>query len=176
MSDSSDIEIIVNFTQHEVGMPFGEYSKVLAPGKGTTGEGKGAAPAGVPSKTPDVLRIMPGINLPTASGVVGQARKKLTGEDVARVLAHPQAKRLAERGLLGTFKKLGEIPVGTRIEVAKNSADVEALRAWNGQETDPKVKQAIEEQIKQIGETFGDGGDYRNVESIPKYQGNDASI
>lgn len=172
----SDIEIIVNHTKHEIGMPFGEYSKVLVPGKGTTGEGKSAAPAGVPSKTPDVLRIMPGINLPAVEGVVGQQRRKLKPEEIEKVLEHPQAKRLLERGHLGTFKKLAEIPTGVRIEIAKNSADVTALRAWLGTETDPKVKQAIDEQIKEIGETFGDGGDYRNVESLPKYAGNDASI
>lgn len=176
MSSDSDIEIIVNNTKHEVGIPFGEYSKVLVPGKGSA-EGKGdKAPAGVPSKTPDVLRLMPGINLPVASGVVGQARRQLKPDEVGRVLAHPQATRLTERGMLGTFKKLGEIPTGSRIDIAKNSADVVALRAWLGQETDPKVKQAIEEQIKEIGETFGEGGDYRNVESLPKYHGNDASI
>jgi hypothetical protein len=169
----SDIEIIVNYTQHEVGIPFGEYSKVLAPGA----KGEGGKPgAGVPSKTPDVLRIMPGINLPTVSGVVGQARRELKADEVGKVMAHPQVDRLVSRGVLGTFKRLAEIPTGSRIEIAKNSADVAALKAWEGRESDPKVKHAIAEQIKSIAETFGEAGDYRNVEQIPTYTGADATI
>lgn len=170
---SSDIEILINHTQHEVGVPFGEYSKVLAPGA----KGEGGKPgAGVPSRTPDVLRIMPGINLPTVSGVVGQARRDLKPDEVARVMSHPQMDRLTSRGVLSAFKKLSEIPVGSRIEIAKNSADVAALKAWEGRETDPKVKHAIAEQIRSIAETFGDAGDYRNVEQIPTYTGADATI
>lgn len=169
----SDIEIIVNYTQHEVGVPFGEYSKVLAPGA----KGDGGKPgAGVPSRTPDVLRIMPGINLPTVSGVVGQARRELKSDEVGKVMSHPQMERLTGRGVLGAFKKLSEIPTGSRIEIAKNSADVAALKAWDSKETDPKVKHAIAEQIKSIAETFGEAGDYRNVEQIPTYTGAAATI
>ena len=91
-------------------------------------------------------------------------------------MAHPQVDRLVSRGVLGTFKRLAEIPTGSRIEIAKNSADVAALKAWEGRESDPKVKHAIAEQIKSIAETFGEAGDYRNVEQIPTYTGADATI
>lgn len=147
-------QILVSTVVRELIFPLSGYSKVL--------NAKGSAAA-----TVEHIRIMPGVNFPLQSAVVGARRRALTEAELAVVLKHPQMTRLTDQGKVRVVGKLSDLDKGQRIAMAAATSDKTVLEKWLGLETDDDVKAGLVAQLAEIGEKRIEG-DYRDVKDAQR--------
>jgi hypothetical protein len=147
-------QIIVSTVVRELIFPLSGYSKVL--------NVKGSAAA-----TVEHIRIMPGVNFPLQSAVVGARRRALTEAEMSVVLKHPQMARLTDQGKVRVVGKLSELSVTERIGLTTATSDKTVLEKWLGMETDDNVKAGLVAQLAEISEKRIEG-DYRDVKDAQR--------
>jgi len=147
-------QILVSHVVRELIFPLSGYSKLL--------NAKGSA-----SSTIENIRLMPGVNFPLQSAVVGARRRALTEAEMKLVIEHPQMTRLVDQGKVRVVGKLSDLTVGERIALTTATSDKTVLEKWLGLETDDNVKAGLVAQLAEIGEKRTEG-DYRDVKDAQR--------